>query len=155
MAGIFKLIAIAAVTAFTLAGSLAETVANNNLVIEAPWARASIGLQRPGVVYLTIRNRDSLPDTLIAIETPKAGSAEVHRTQISNSIATMAPANRVDIPAGDDLLLAPGGLHIMLMMLATPLTRGSTFPMTLVFEKAGRIEITVPVLGPGARGPEE
>jgi periplasmic copper chaperone A len=155
MAGIFRLIAFAALTAFLPAAAQAETAITGNLVIEAPWARASIGVRRPGAAFVTIRNRGSLPDTLTAIETIQAERAEVHRTRVSNGIATMSPAGRVEIPAGDQVIFAPGGLHIMLMGLSSPLTRGSTFPMTLVFERAGQIEITIPVLGPGARGPEE
>jgi len=134
---------------------LAETVMAGTLVIEAPWARASIGTKRPAAVFLNIRNQAGVADVLSAIETPVAGRASVHRTQISNGIASMTIAGPLKIPANSEVRLAPGGLHIMLMMLKKPLIKGKNFPLTLVFKKAGRVEVTIPVLSVGARGPEQ
>jgi copper(I)-binding protein len=55
----------------------------------------------------------------------------------------------IEVPAGGEAELKPGGLHIMLIRLAEPLENGTTFPLTLNFEKSGEIEIEVPV----AEGP--
>ncbi len=134
---------------------LAQTVTVGSLVIETPWARASIGTKRPGAVFFTIRNKGSVADVLSAVETPVSGKASVHRSQIINGIASMTMAGPVKIPANSEVRLAPGGLHIMLMMLKKPLIKGKDFPLTLVFKKTGRVEITVPVLSVGARGPEQ
>jgi len=133
----------------------AEKVTAPTLVVRAPWARASIGTRRPGGAFAIIRNQGEVADKLIGIETPVSGRAEIHRTQISNGIASMAPAGPVKIPANNEVRLAPGGLHIMLMKLTKPLIKGKSFPLTLIFEKAGRIEVTVPILGVGARGPQK
>jgi len=134
---------------------LAEKVTVGTLVIEAPWARASIGTKRPAAVFLKLRNQGGIGDVLSAIETPVSGRASVHRTQISNGIASMTMVGPLEIPANSEVRLAPGGLHIMLMMLKKPLNKGKEFPLTLVFKKTGRVEITVPVLSVGARGPEQ
>lgn len=134
---------------------LAETVTVGSLVIEAPWARASIGTKRPAVVFLKLRNQGSVADVLTAVETPVSGKASVHRSQITNGVASMTMAGPVKIPANSEVRLAPGGLHIMLMMLKKPLIKGKDFSLTLVFKKTGRVEITVPVLSVGARGPEQ
>ncbi len=133
----------------------AEKVSAGSLVIEAPWARASIGTKRPAAVFLKLQNLGSVADVLTAVETPVSGRASVHRSQISNGIASMTMAGPVKIPANSEVRLAPGGLHIMLMMLKKPLIKGKDFSLTLVFKKAGRVEITVPVLSVGARGPEQ
>ncbi len=133
----------------------AEKVSDGPLVIEAPWARASIGTKRPAVVFLNIRNQGDAADVLTAVETPVSGRASVHRSQITNGIASMTMAGPVKIPANSEVRLAPGGLHIMLMMLKKTLVKGKDFSLTLVFKKTGRVEITVPVLSVGARGPEQ
>ena len=133
---------------------LAEKVTLGTLVIAAPWARASIGTKRPAAVFLNIRNQGSVGDVLTAVETPVSGKASVHRSKISNGIASMTMAGPVKIPANSQVRLAPGGLHIMLMMLKKPLIKSKEFPLTLIFQKSGRVEITVPVLSVGARGPE-
>jgi len=133
----------------------AETVTAGNLVITDAWARASIGLRRPGAVFMTIRNQGSVADVLSAIETPQAGQAEMHRSQISNGIISMVLAGPVKIPAGGEVHLAPGGLHVMLMKLTKPLIEGNRFSLTLVFKNTGRIKISVPVLSLGALGPRQ
>lgn len=51
----------------------------------------------------------------------------------------------VDLPAGETVLFRPGGFHIMLMELKRQLTEGDSFPLMLRFERAGEIELTVPV----------
>jgi len=133
----------------------AETVTAGNLVIVDPWARATIGLRRPGAVFVTIRNQGSAGDVLSAIETPLAERAEVHRSQISNGIASMMLAGPVEIPSLGEVRLAPGGLHVMLMKLSKPLIKGEKFSLTLVFKNTGRVEISVPVLSLGALGPRK
>lgn len=131
-----------------------ETFTDGVLVIDTPWARASIGAGRPGVAYMTIRNTGMIGDTLVAVETSVSDRPEIHMSAMHDGVATMAPAGPVAIPAGGEVRLEPGGLHVMLMMLHRPLVRGESFPMTLILERAGRIDITVPVYSPGATEPE-
>ena len=56
----------------------------------------------------------------------------------------------IEVAPNATLTLAPAGYHIMLMKLKAPLTKGQTFPVTLVFEKAGEIEtpVTVNIMPP-------
>ena len=49
--------------------------------------------------------------------------------------------------------LQPGGFHIMLLGLKQGLTAGSRFPLTLTFEKAGSVQMDVPVEAMGSMGP--
>ncbi len=126
-----------------------------DLVVERPWARASIGAERPGAAYLTVRNVGAADDALTAVETPAAHMAELHRTEMQDGVASMTPVDRAPIPAGGEMTLAPRGVHVMLMMLTAPLKEGDSFPMALVFERAGRIEIDVPVHAIGSSGPDE
>lgn len=56
---------------------------------------------------------------------------------------TMQPVSAIDVPAGETVVLEPGGYHVMLLELVEPLEEGQTFDLTLTFEQAG--EITVPV----------
>ena len=121
---------------------------------QTAWARASIGIKRPGVVFVTIVNRGDKGDVLTGVETPVAGKARVHRSVVSNGVASMTMAGPVQIPANGQVQLAPGGLHIMLMKLNQPLVKGESFSLTLVFEKAGPVEVVVPVLSFGSAGPK-
>ena len=66
-----------------------------------------------------------------------------------------APADRVDLPAGQPVVLKPGAVHIMLLGLKQPLRAGESFPLTLEFEKAGKREVSVAVEKAGATAPAQ
>ncbi len=125
-----------------------------DLVIERPWARASIGTSRPAAAYVTISNEGTESDTLLAVRTPLSGKAEVHTMSNDNGVMRMGPAGPVEIPAGGEISLAPGGLHIMMLKLQAPLIKGESIEITLEFKRAGEITVTAPIYGPGAMQPE-
>jgi len=122
-----------------------------DLTIEAPWARASIGAARAGAAYLTIVNRGAGLDWLVSVEASLATRAGLHRTLNENGVMKMRPAGPIEIPPGAALGLEPGGLHVMLMGLQSPLVEGESFAMTLIFERAGPLVVTVPILSATAR----
>jgi hypothetical protein len=72
---------------------------------------------------------------------------------MSGMVMKMRPVTGVDIPAGQPVSLAPGGLHIMLMGLKKPLKAGEKFPLTLTFDKAGTRTVDVAVEKVGGTGP--
>ena len=57
----------------------------------------------------------------------------------------MERIDHIALKPGETTELKPQGLHIMLIGLNRPLKSGETIPVKLVFEKAGAIEINVPV----------
>lgn len=122
--------------------------------VKQPWARDSAGRSRVGVAYLTIVNDGVAPDRLLKVSTPAAKRASLHRSVLRDGIARMRPVDSIDIAPGAEVALEPGGLHIMLMGLWEPLQRGDIFPLSLVFERAGEIDVKVEVLKPGSMGPD-
>lgn len=103
--------------------------------------------------YMVIANDGAEPDALIGIETPVAQKAMLHESATdAQGVATMTHIDRLPIPAGDAAVLEPGGFHIMLMGLTAPLTEGQMVPATLVFEKAGRVQIEFMIDPPGGGG---
>lgn len=138
--------------AFFAAGSAAAEPP----AIDSPWARATVGASRPGVAYLTIRNGGSETDTLLRLETPAAARSEAHETVVDASgVSRMRPATPLPVPAGGEVAFAPGGLQVMLMGLSAPLAEGDSFPLTLVFERAGAVTVDIPVRAIGATGPAD
>jgi hypothetical protein len=73
----------------------------------------------------------------------------------TDGVARMRPVEAVPVPAGGMTLLKPGGHHVMLRGLGSPLKEGDSFPLTLVFEKAGEMVVEVQVLAATATGPQE
>ncbi len=73
---------------------------------------------------------------------------------MSDGVLCMRPIEAIDVAPGTSLVLAPGGLHIMLMELKEPLIADKDFPLTLTFQKAGKIELEIAVIKdpPGDHG---
>jgi hypothetical protein len=109
--------------------------------------------------YFTIHNPGAEDDRLISVTTPLAGRTELHRTSRGEGgVMTMAEVEGgVAVPAGEHVVFARGGLHVMLLDLAEPLQVGDQVPLTLTFERAGEVSVVAEVRRPGARqaGPPE
>lgn len=121
-----------------------------DLEIAHPWSRAT-GQSRPAVGYLKIRNNGKTPDRLLGASTRIAEHVMLHANIVENGVAKMTPAEGIEIPPGGELVLAPKGeYHLMIMGLKQKLTEGDTFPVTLIFEHAGKVDVTFLTAAAGA-----
>ena len=67
---------------------------------------------------------------------------------------TMRPVDKgLAIEPGKTVKLAPSGYHLMIMDLKSPLKQGDKVPVTLEFEKAGKVSIVLDVWGHRRQGP--
>ena len=145
----------AALALFVARPALAcEVVRVGDIEVEHAWSRATIGADRPGVVYLSIRNTGSTDDALIGVATPIAGMPMLHETVVTDGIASLPHVMSVPVPAGGMIALEPGGFHAMLMGLNQTLEKGATFPVPLTFQNASAVTVDVEIPGMGAKGPE-
>lgn len=117
-----------------------------DLKIGHPFARPTIAQQPTGAAYLSIENTGKSADRLLSISTPAATSAALHTMTMDGNIMRMREANAMAIEPGATVAMKPGmGYHIMLIGLKSPLKVGDRFPMTLTFDKAGKVDVTVVV----------
>ena len=130
----------------------AQDIAAGDIRITRPWTRAA-GQGGTGAGYMTIRNAGAAPDRILSARAAVAGTVELHTHIRDGDVMRMRPVLAIDIPAGGAVQLAPGGLHIMLIGLTAPLRQGERVPLTLVFERAGEVQIQLAVESAGARGP--
>lgn len=144
---------ISRVTAAGLALLLPVSALADEIAVTDPWARASITESRPAAAYMIIESPTG--DRLTGITTPVAESVVIHAVKEEDGINRMVHLPVLDIPAGEPITLAPGGVHAMLIGLGAKLIEGESFPMTLRFEKAPETTVEVPVLGIAAQGPEK
>jgi periplasmic copper chaperone A len=124
------------------------------ITIEQPWARATPGAAVTGAVYLTVTDHGG-PDRLVGVSTPVAGMAMIHESFMEGGVSKMRMLDSVLLDPNKPVLFHPGAVHIMLEGLKAPLKVGSTFPLTLMFEKAPPQTVTVTVLKAGAPGPAQ
>jgi copper(I)-binding protein len=120
------------------------------LRIVHPYARATPPGARSGGIYLVVENAGKEADRLVGAASPAARIVEIHAMRMEGNMMRMRPVAALDIPAGGKATLAPGGYHVMLSDLHAPLVAGATVPLTLKFEKAGTIDVTVDVEAAGA-----
>jgi copper(I)-binding protein len=148
-------IACAALAAYVAtAPARADEVKAGDLVISQAWSRATPKGAKTGGGYLTIENKGSAPDRLVGGSTDVAGSVQMHEMSTEGGVMKMRPVeNGLTIEPGKTVKLAPGGYHLMMMDLKQPLKRGDKVPVTLEFEKAGKVTISLDVEGVGAQGP--
>ena len=132
----------------------AQEVKAGDLVITQAWTRATPGGARIGGGYLTIENKGTTPDRLIGGSADVAGKVAVHEMAMNNGVMTMRPLDKgLAIDPGQTVKLAPGGYHLMMFDLKSPLKQGDKIPVTLEFEKAGKVQLSLDVEGVGAQGP--
>ena len=122
-----------------------------SIAVEQPWARATPGGAKTGAVYMTLDNKSGTADRLTGVSSDVADKLQIHEMKVENGVMKMREiAGGLPIPASGSLVLKPGSYHVMLIGLKKPLTAGEKFPLTLTFEKAGNISVTVPVQAMGA-----
>lgn len=147
----------------------APTTGPQAVVVDDVWARASAMMQDAGAVYFDVTG-GAEDDRLIgaSVSADVAAMVEIHETVEAEMPGTtmgmatgstmghgmgagpmrMQEVDSVEIPAGVTVRFVPGGYHVMLLQLAQPLEVGSTFDLTLVFEKAGEVVVVAEVIDP-------
>jgi copper(I)-binding protein len=146
----FALFALA-ISNIAVPASAAEPT-RQNVTVSAVWARATPPGMAVAAVYLTVTG-GSQADRLVGAQTQRAGMAQIHVVTQSEGMAHMRETEGVEVPAHEPVSLAPQGTHIMLMDLPRPLVAGERFPLTLQFERAGKLDVSVEVRAPGATAP--
>ena len=124
---------------------LAQGYQLKNLVVDRPYAHATPPGAMAGGAYLTIENKGAAPDKLVAVASPVAKVVEIHEMAMEGGVMKMRAVAGIEVKPGAKAELKPGGYHIMLMGLAQPLKAGEKFPLTLQFEKAGKLEVSVAI----------
>ena len=121
--------------------------------VMTPWARATPGMAKNGGAYMTLQNGGKMADRLVAADADVAERVEIHTHINDNGVMRMRKIDGIDVPAGETVMLKPGGYHVMFIGLHKPLKEGESFPVTLTFEKGGKQTVTVEIKKVGAMKP--
>lgn len=144
-----RIIAAALVAAVALPAGAAEAPVQ----VEGAWARRAAmmastdakGGSGNGAAYAVLVNKGAEPDALVAAASDAAAAVEIHESYRDMGMMMMRPVKRIDVPAGQKVEMKPGGYHIMLLGLKRDLKPGQVLPLTLQFQKAGRILVSAEV----------
>lgn len=145
-------ITLAAMLALTIQPAEAGEAIKGDIGVHGAWARATPAKAPAGGAFLTIANAGAQDDVLLAAKAGVSKTVELHTHLNDNGIMRMRAVSSILIRAGQKVEMEPGGLHVMLMGLNAPLEQGKSFPLTLVFEKAGEVIVPVDIQAVGATG---
>ncbi|MEY4420663.1 MAG: hypothetical protein RLZZ498_1259 [Pseudomonadota bacterium] len=136
------------IIAAALATMCAVSAFAQNVTVTDAWTRATVQGQKATGAFMKITAKDNAK--LVGVSSPVAGVAEIHEMKMDKDVMKMAALpNGLDLPAGKAVELKPGGYHVMLMDLKSPLAKDTTVPVTLTFQDAKgvktQMELKVPV----------
>ena len=144
-----RVLILLAATFAIAAPALAHDYMQGDIHIMKPWSRPLPPVSANGAAYMTLVNKGSAADKLVAVSTPMAMKAELHTHTMEGGMMKMRRVDAIEIAPGTPSVLKPGGLHVMMMGLKEPLVEGKSYPLTLTFERAGTVEVTVRIFEPG------
>lgn len=150
MRSLLRLAAAFGMMAWLAAGALAHEYKVGELEIVHPHARAMIPGTRLGAGYLEVINHGKTDDRLVSATVERAGKVQLHEMTMDNNVMKMREIKGgIVVPAGQTVVLKPGGLHVMFMDVSEAYKEGESIKATLVFEKAGSVDIEFQV-GPAS-----
>lgn len=131
----------------TPAMEMAVPVRLGDLEISGAWAKAMLPNQKVAGGFLTVVNTGAEDDRMIAVSSPSSPDVQMHEMAMDGEVMKMRQlSDGIPVPAGATVELAPGGLHLMFMRVPEPFKEGDTVAVTLTFEHAGTVELTLPVM---------
>jgi copper(I)-binding protein len=136
-----------------LVPALAQEYKAGPIRIEAPWIRATPAGAQVAGGYMKIENTGKEADRLLGGSTGIAGKFEIHEMKMSGNVMRMRELDKgLDLAPGQTVELKPGSYHVMLLDLKQLPKAGDKVKGTLMFEKAGKVEVEYTVRGMGAGG---
>lgn len=132
----------------TLATLALGTAGAQSIEVKDAWARATVAGQKATGAFMKLTAKN---DThLVGVSSAVAGVSEVHEMKMDAGVMKMrAVEGGLSLPAGKTVELKPGGYHVMLMDLKSPLAKDTTVVITLIFKDAkgveSKLDVNLPV----------
>jgi copper(I)-binding protein len=150
-----KTFALGALGLFASA-AVAHDYQAGSLTIQHPWSRETAVGQKVGGGFLIISNKGAKEDRLLSGASPVAAEVQLHTMSMDGGVMRMRQVEGgIAIPAKGALELKPGGYHIMFIGLKRPFKQGERVPVTLRFQRAGKVTVQFAVQPIGSTGAME
>lgn len=115
------------------------------MTISDSYVRAVPPGQPNSAVFMSINNQSAHDRSLVGAESPVADVVELHTHLNEGGMMRMRRIDRIELPAGEMVMLQPGGLHVMLLGLKQTLAPGALVDLTLIYNDGERVVIQAPV----------
>ena len=139
-----KLLSLLVLAFISLSTATAETLSHNGILLSDVWIRATPPHHGVSGGYLTIQNSNDKADRLVAVTADFAAQSEIHEMKMDGDIMKMRQMeDGLKIAGGSAVTLKPSGTHLMFMKLNQQIVTGERYNITLIFERAGTIDMTL------------
>ncbi|WP_420960304.1 DUF1775 domain-containing protein [Brucella sp. IR073] len=136
-------------------GDADKVVKAGSIEISHAFVRAMVPGAKVGAGFVKLANSGSEADRLVGATSPAAKRVEIHEMTMENDVMKMRQLkDGIAVPAGETVEMKPGGLHLMFMDVVKPFKEHETVPVTLEFEKAGKVDVAFKVGSAGASSSE-
>lgn len=122
----------------------AGTAADSVDVVDA-YVRAVPPGQPTSGAFMLLKNGGEADHALVQASSPAAQVVELHTHINEGGMMKMRQVERIDVQAGGETPLQPGGYHVMLINLTGPLAPGAMIPITLTYEDGSSETVEAPV----------
>jgi copper(I)-binding protein len=140
----FRIVCTLALALVLVADAAAGGVADE-ITVNGPYIRAVPPVVKTSAAFMQFQNSSDTEQFLVSASTPAAAAVELHMHTMDDGVMRMRRIAHVHLPPNETVSLEPGGLHIMLFDLVSPLNVGDQVPMTLTFEDGSTKEISAEV----------
>ncbi len=122
--------------------------AADQVAVHQPYVRLAPPNAPASGAFMVIRNNGSSDLKVVKADNPVSRLTELHTHLNEGGVMKMRQVPAIEIKAGGEAVLQPGGLHIMLIDLKTPLKEGDNVPITLTFDDGSSKQIDAKVMRP-------
>ena len=117
----------------------------SSIIVISPYARAVPPGHPNSAVFMKLRNTSNQDRALVEARSSVSNVVELHTHKKEGGMMRMRRVDKINIKAGDETVLKPGGLHVMLIGLKQPLQQGNMIDLELIFDDNSRIKLNIRV----------
>jgi len=127
-----------------LSGTLLADAAADISVSDA-YVRATAPGQANSAAFMKLHNGSMQAYSVVAAEGHAAKAIELHTHVKAGGMMKMRRIDKIDVPAHGEVVLEPGGHHVMLIGLKQAANEGDSIHLSLVFNDGSKKMISAPV----------
>ncbi|QCD53124.1 copper chaperone PCu(A)C [Campylobacter sp. RM16192] len=113
-----------------------------DIEISNAYAKATPPNVKNSAIFMNIKNNTNKAIKLVGVESSASQVAEIHTHERVDGMMKMIQIDHIEIPAGAEVTLKPGGLHLMLINVSHPIKDGGIVDATLKFDNSMTINLS-------------
>jgi len=113
----------------------------SSLQLHDSWVREAPPSAKVLAAFLSIKNSGQSDRVLLSVETDGFEKVEMHKTEVHGKMTHMVPQKELIVPAGETVMLEPGGYHLMLMRPARSFSAGDEISLKFRFKDGEIVDL--------------